>query len=303
MDCRPEPDRSRRPVERPAGYGSVAWKINSEIVLLLGWSPAILAQLAHPLVAAGVAHHSRFLVDRRGRPRRLRRTLDTMLALTFGTPADTARAAATINAIHDRVNGRLDDSAGPFRAGATYSAHDPELLRWVHATMLDVFPRTYELFVGPLSFAEKERYCAEATGMAPLLGVPDGYFPASTAELRAYMDRMLASGRIVPSETARVLAREILCPPLPRAARPALWLGQLPALGLLPPPIREAYGLPWDGRREAALRLAGALSRRALALAPSGARYWPAARAALARARRVAAGPAYRRASFAPATA
>src|ERR687896_342409 len=67
MDCRPKPDRFRGSVERPAGYGSVAWKINSEIVLLLGWSPAILAQLAHPLVAAGVADHSLFLVDPRGR--------------------------------------------------------------------------------------------------------------------------------------------------------------------------------------------------------------------------------------------
>src|SRR5215204_5691324 len=54
---------------------SIAWKINSEIVLLLGWNPAILLQIAHPLVAAGVTDHSLFLTDPAGRPRRLWRTL------------------------------------------------------------------------------------------------------------------------------------------------------------------------------------------------------------------------------------
>ena len=52
--------------------------------MLLGWSRAILLQLAHPLVAAGVAEHSTF----RGGPltavARLHHTVRAMLALTFG---------------------------------------------------------------------------------------------------------------------------------------------------------------------------------------------------------------------------
>lgn len=40
--------------------------------------------------------------------------------------------AAGINAIHDRVEGRLGESAGPWPAGTAYSAHDSELLRWVN---------------------------------------------------------------------------------------------------------------------------------------------------------------------------
>src|SRR5215210_7126206 len=85
---------------------SVAWNINSEVVLLLGWSPAILLQVAHPLVAAGVTEHSLFLSDPGGRPRRLRRTLSVMFDLTFGLPDQDQRAADAINAVHDRVNGR-----------------------------------------------------------------------------------------------------------------------------------------------------------------------------------------------------
>src|SRR5207247_2261590 len=141
--------------------------------------------------------------------------------------------------IHDRVHGRLREAAGPFPAGTPYSAHDPELLRWVHATLLDALPRAYELYVGPLTLAEKEQYCREATGMAPLLGAAADSFPASLAELRAYMDGMLASGQIVVTPTARALARELLHPPMPRVAAPGLWLARLPAVGLLHPAVRR----------------------------------------------------------------
>lgn len=264
---------------------SVAWKINSEVVLLLGWSPAILLQVAHPLVAAGVTDHSLFLSDPAGRPRRLWRTLNTMLDLTFGTPDAVQRAARGINAIHDRVNGRLQASAGPFEAGRRYSAHDPELLRWVHCTVLDIFPKTYELYVGPLSQSEKERYCAEASQVAPLLGIPDNYLPASMDELRSYLDRMLASGAITPSEQSRVLAREIYRPRMPTVGAPLVHLVQLPMVGLLPPSIREAYGFPWDAGRARLFRDTARLARPLLALTPTLLRYWPSARRAFARAR------------------
>lgn len=34
-------------------------KVNREVVVLLGWGPAILMQFAHPLVAGGVAQPAR----------------------------------------------------------------------------------------------------------------------------------------------------------------------------------------------------------------------------------------------------
>ena len=237
-------------------------------------------QFAHPLVAAGVAEHSLFLKEPRGRLRRLRRTLDAMLALTFGTAGDVARAARGINAIHDHVHGRLPEAAGPFPAGHAYSAHDPELLRWVHATLLDTFPLVYEMYVGPLTEEEKDRYCAEASGLEPLLGIPEGYLPRSTAELREYMARMFAGGELTVSRTAQVVGNALVWPPVPWPLRPLLWLAQLPTIGLLPPEIREQYGFPWDGRREKALRLLAGAVRRLRPLAPALVRHWPAARAA-----------------------
>ena len=104
-------------------------KINSEVVLLLGWGRAILLQLAHPLVASGVADHSSSNAAPGAPLRRLRQTLEAMLLLTFGTPEDVARAAGAINAIHDRVHGKLCETAGNIPAGTRYSAHDREWQR------------------------------------------------------------------------------------------------------------------------------------------------------------------------------
>jgi uncharacterized protein (DUF2236 family) len=261
----------------------IGWKLQREIVLLLAWAPAILLQLAHPLVAQGIADHSSFRTQRRGRTRRLLHTIDAMLQLCFGTEAEAQATLARINAIHDRVNGHLAGTAGVFPAGTPYSAHDPALLAWVHATLLDMNLRVYERYVGPLSEDEKDRYCAEASAIETPFAIPAGRLPRSFDELNRYMDAMLASGEIAVSEDARLLAREILYPPAPRLAAPALVLVRLHTVGLLPASIRAAYGLSWSARRQAAMTASTRLVRAALRFTPSVVRHWPAARRAARR--------------------
>ena len=101
-----------------------------------------------------------------------------MLALTFGSDDEARRAAARINAIHDRVHGQLSRRATELiRPARRYSAHDPELLAWVHATLLDSFLLTFQLFVADLTEAERDRYCAESSRIEPLLGIPAGHPP------------------------------------------------------------------------------------------------------------------------------
>ncbi len=262
--------------------GGMAWRIHRERVLMAGWGRAILLQIAHPKVARGVAEHSAFATDRWGRLRRLHRTLSAMLALTFGSEEEAAGSAARINAIHDRVHGQIEDSAGH----ASYSAHDPELLTWVHGTLAESFLLTYRLFVGPLTTAEADRYCLEASGIEPALGIPPGLLPRTEHQLREYLEAMLAEGSITVTDAARRISREIIRPPAPALVRPALWLAALPAVGLLPPAIRAAYGFPWDGRRARALRGLAAVTRGPLPLVPPALRYWALARRAERRLRR-----------------
>jgi uncharacterized protein (DUF2236 family) len=263
---------------------SIGWRLQREIVLLLAWGSAILMQLAHPLVAQGIADHSAFRKERRGRTRRLFHTIDAMLQLCFGTEAQARAVLARINAIHDRVNGRLPAAAGPFPAGTPYSARDPALLAWVHATLLDMNLRVYELYVGPLSVEDKDAYCAEASGIETALGIPAGRLPRSSGELEQYMDAMLGSGTIAVSDTARLVARDVIHPPGPWIARPALALVRLPTVGLLPPSIRRAYGLSWSPQRDALLRGSARVLRAALHVTPSIGRHWPSARARAPRA-------------------
>jgi uncharacterized protein (DUF2236 family) len=203
-----------------------------------------------------------------------------MLALTFGPDEAGREASARINAIHDRVHGRLGEAAGHFEVDAAYSAHDPDLLRWVHATLTDSLLLAYQLYVGPLAEAERDRYCEEGSAIEPLLGIPSDYLPRDTRALRAYLDRMLDSEEIAVTDTARALARELLAPPLPRLASPVLRIMRLPAIGLLPPRIRAAYGFTWTARDEAALHRTAAVIRGLLPLVPGVARHWPRARAA-----------------------
>jgi len=255
-----------------AGPDSVSWKINREVVVVAGWGRAILLQLAHPAVAAGVHGHSTFRGSLFSSVRRLHSTVRAMLSLTFGDTEQMITAAAGMNRIHDRVRGHV--CAG----GEKYSAHDPHLQRWVHATLLDSIPLTYELLVGPLTLRERDRYCAEAAIVEPLLGMPAGWLPRDTVQLDHYLREMLTGDKLVVSDTSRALARAVLYPPRWYVAWPAFRAVQLLTLGSLPPAIRQAYGFEWRPRDARAFARWTTALRTALRVLPPIAREWPMAR-------------------------
>ena len=62
--------------------GGVFWQVNREMLMALSGARAVLLELAHPLVAEGVAKHSGFQRNRFGR---LFRTLRLMIACNFGS--------------------------------------------------------------------------------------------------------------------------------------------------------------------------------------------------------------------------
>ena len=256
-----------------AGPDSVTWQVNREVLVVAGWGRAILLQLAHPAVAAGVHHHSSFRGSLRSSFRRLHATVGAMLSITFGDTEQMIAAAAGINAIHDRVRGRTGEGAGE-----AYSAHDPELQRWVHATLLESMPLTYEMLVGPLTLRERDQYCAEGAIMEPLLGMPPGSLPRDSEQLEIYMRDMQAGGSLVVTDTSRALARALLYPPRWHAAWPAFRAMQLITIGSLPPALRDAYGFAWTARDQRALARWTTLLRTSRRLLPPLAREWPMAR-------------------------
>jgi uncharacterized protein (DUF2236 family) len=258
----------RLPPGRPGdaglfGPGSVAWRVNGEAVLLVAGPRALLMQIAHPLVAAGVARHSDFPADAF---ERLGRTLGATLAISFG---DTEQALAT--AVHRKVAGRT-------ASGATYSALDPDLLKWVWATLVDSALAAHRLLIGGLSQDEEGRYVGEMRALAVAMRTPRRVLPRGLTGFRAYVDRTLA-GLVVSEEAAR-LAPPILTPPLPPALRPLAMLQRELTVGLLPDRLRRAYGLRWSGGRERAFGLATTAARAALRATPATLRRLPQARQA-----------------------
>jgi uncharacterized protein (DUF2236 family) len=244
---------------------SVTWRVNQEPALLLGGGRALLMQIAHPGVAAGVAEHSDF---RRRPVGRMLRTLELTLNLTFGVREQTLAAARQINGVHRRVR------------GAGYSARDPRLLLWVHATLIDSALLTYQEFVGPLSSAEREAYYQEAKLVGGLLGIANAAYPPTLAGFEAYLESMLDGDELSVDGRARELAAAVLRPPLRGVPGLVYTPGRAVTAGLLPMRLRRAYRLPW-GRGERFVY--GALRRGVVGLnrvLPSHLRRVPPARRA-----------------------
>lgn len=229
------------------GPGSVGWKINREGAILLGGSRAVLMQLAHPLVAMGVSAHSNYMTDPFGRAER---TFVLGELLTFGSLEKALQAARTINRIHLHVHGDLTLEAGAFSKGTRYDARTPELLLWVHATLVDTFLLCYNLFIGPLTPAEEDTYYQESKEVAHLLGLLPDKMPNTVDDLRQYVYDMVHSNRLVATPQARQLANQLLFPPAPAILRPLMHLNLQLTCALLPQPVREIYGLEWGPRRQ-----------------------------------------------------
>jgi uncharacterized protein (DUF2236 family) len=256
----------------------VSWRINAERLVVLAWVRAILLQLAHPLIAAGVAEHSTFRASTPAALSRLHQTVGAMLAISFGDAQAREAALEGIRAIHRRVHGTLGTACGPFPAGTPYSAEDPALLLWVHATLVDSVVLVYDALVAPLTDGNRDIYCADAAEVAVALGADPETVPRSWDALRAYVETEIASGSIAPCRQARELAAALLAPSAAMVMTPVNGVLRLAGAGLLPDELRRAYGFEWSARRERAFRALMTTLRMTRRVAPRRVAWWPAAR-------------------------
>jgi uncharacterized protein (DUF2236 family) len=256
----------------------IARRINAERLVLLGWSRSILLQMAHPLIAAGVADHSHFRSGARTAVARLRGTIRSMLALAYGDAAAYSRSIATIQAIHTRVHGRLRVATGVFPAGTPYSAEDPALVLWVHVTFIESVLLVYERLIGPVSAADRDAYCDEAAGVALALGARAHDVPRTWDALERCLAAEYASGRIAVGEDARLVADAVLFPPWSFVTGAPAWINRVVTLGLLPAPVREQYRYSWGPARDRQFDRAMRAMRAVRSVLPARVAWWPEAR-------------------------
>jgi uncharacterized protein (DUF2236 family) len=211
---------------------SVIRRVNAEPAIMFGSGRALLLQVAHPVVAQGVADHSDFA----SAPfRRLQGTMEAMYAVVFGSQELAVNVGERIRQIHERI------------VGPTYRANDTDNLMWVHATLCDSALGAYRRLVGRLSPADSEAYYQQMMQVGEVFGVRRDAQPSTLAAFGEYFEHMTQT--LTVSEVSRRLAAEIVRPSLPSVIGVPLAVPiathRLVAIGTTPVPLREQLGLTW----------------------------------------------------------
>lgn len=161
------------------GPDSISWEINADLASVSqAGLPAIVLEILHPSVIAGVQDLSNYRED----PfQRARATLGYVLATTFGNTQAATGVIERVKHVHSFVNGTRPD-------GVPYRALDAELVAWVHTCIPWMILRTFEHTNRPLSVAEKDRYLGEQAVIGRMGGAD--WVPTTVAELDDYVTAM-----------------------------------------------------------------------------------------------------------------
>ena len=250
------------------GPESAAWEVHAAMPTLVAGIRALLMQTLHPGAMAGVHDWSRYKSDPLGR---LTGTIRWIVAVTFGSKEMAQRESARVARFHDRVNGAYPAAAGEVE----YSAHDPELLRWVHLAFTEAFLGCHETWGAPIP-GGADGYVREWARAGELVGARD--LPTTRAELRAQLDAFRMAGVLRRDERVDEAVRFIRTPPLPGTG-PAYSFLFAGAVASIPVEYRRLLGLRrawWPA--VTATRIVLFVAGRALAGSPSDPSRSPSAR-------------------------
>ena len=119
--------------------GGITWRIAGDARLFAASGYALLLQVSHPSVGAGVSQHSDFKQEPWGR---LLRTLDYTSSMVYGGADLAWEVGRRVREMHRRIEGVRPD-------GVPYHALDPGPYAWVHATLAESIVRGHRLFCSP----------------------------------------------------------------------------------------------------------------------------------------------------------
>ncbi|MBJ7331574.1 MAG: DUF2236 domain-containing protein [Solirubrobacteraceae bacterium] len=213
---------------------------------------ALILQTAHPTVGAGVAQYSGFAADPWGR---LLRTLDYVSGSIYGGPQLAGEIGARVRNVHKTIKGIGAD-------GQRYHALEPDAFAWVHGTLAASVIDGHAALGRQITPAEREQFWQEWKALGRFIGVRDRDLPEDWDGFRLYFDRTCADVLVAHPTVDEVFATldAPKGPPIPgfpdwlwNAVRgPVGAPVKLISIGLLPPLLRERFGLPWTPAHEAA---------------------------------------------------
>jgi uncharacterized protein (DUF2236 family) len=236
-------------IENPKGdpglFGpqAVCWQVHGDFPsMLIGGICALMLQMLHPRVLAGVWDHSNFREDMLGR---LRRTGQFVSGTTFGSTHDANWLIDKVRGIHAQISGTAPD-------GSHYKADDPELLTWVHVAEVSSFMAAHLRYLNPgLPLEEQDRYYAETALVAERLGALN--VPRSASAIADYLQQMRP--QLVCDERTLEVLNVLRGAPAPsRMARPMGKLMMQAGIELLPQWASAMFGIEFGALRRKMIR-------------------------------------------------
>ena len=262
----------------PLGPDSLTWKLFGDWrgVLQGPWAGSM--QNMHPQLGAAVKDHSIFFTERLPR---LFRSLYPIGGVVF----DGDRAPQTGAEVRDYHVG----IKGVDEQGRRYSALNPDVFYWAHATFFMGTILTAEYFGGGITEDEKRQLFDEHVQWYRMYGMSMRPVPQSWEDFQLYWDRMCRE-ELENTWAARAVLDLGAMPKHPSLQwiPDRLWAAQLKLLeplvvwvtvGLYDQPVRELMGYSWSPRDARLHRLFGRAVNLVFTVVPRRRRMHPRARA------------------------
>jgi uncharacterized protein (DUF2236 family) len=263
---------------RPLGPDSLTWKIFGDWRGLLQGPWAGSMQNMHPQLGAAVKEHSIFFTERIPR---LFRSLYPIGGVVF----DGERAPMTgaeVRDYHIPIKG-VDEQ------GRRYSALNPDVFYWAHATFFMGTILTAEHFGGGLTEAQKRQLFDEHVTWYRMYGMSMRPVPTTWEEFGVYWDRMCREELENTWAAREVLNLSTMPKPLNAQWIPdRVWSAHLRLMepfavwvtvGLYDKPVRELMGYTWSARHARLHRRFGQAVHLVFTALPRRRRMHPRARA------------------------
>jgi uncharacterized protein (DUF2236 family) len=160
--------------------------------------------------------------------------------------------------------------------GKRYSAFEPDAYAWVHATLAQSIVDGHRLFGTALTAAEQIEFWDEWRRVGRLVGVRYRDLPEDWADFRPYFDQTVEQV-LENTQAVQDLLYSLSRPSPPPGVSRRGWKvvapllagqGRLVTTGMLPPVLRERFGLRWTPAHASAFKALGAASRASGPLLP-----------------------------------
>ncbi|PLB53420.1 hypothetical protein P170DRAFT_348880 [Aspergillus steynii IBT 23096] len=209
--------------------------ILQEGILFAGSGSALLLQAAYPGIKNRISDSQNAQQDSSSALAKelsdaLQATLSYIACLVLGTEKEKKTLLDL-----------LQRGQHPIRASETYTSHPPTQL-WVSATLYATATDFYQRIYGRVNYRTAEKAYAEFTLLMHALGMPTGTWPATRQAFWKYWDDQIE--QLSVTADAHRFAKDLFDrTDLPRWVVMLKPLMRVATIEMLPPRIREAYGL------------------------------------------------------------